>query len=341
MSQPAAVRVCYEARPMRWLLALPALAGYTAAMPLDPQARAFLDQVAAMGGPQLHEMPVADARQMMELLSQMTGGPIEEVASIEDRTIAGPGADIPIRVYRPRPGGSSPLLVYFHGGGWVIGSLASHDGLCRALANAAGCVVVAVDYRLAPEHRFPCAPEDAYAATRWAVEHATELGADPARVAVGGDSAGGNLTAVVTHLARDRGGPALRFQLLIYPATDATLSMPSMRENADGYLLTADDMRWFYGHYLRTPADAADPLVSPLRAARCAGLPPALVVTAGFDPLRDEGEAYAAKLREAGIPVTLRRYDGMIHGFLPMVGVLDQAKQCLAEATRVLRTALA
>lgn len=310
-------------------------------MPLDPQVREFLDQVAAMGGPHLHEVSVADARQMIELLSQMTGGAPEPVANVEDRTVPGPEGPLAVRLYRPRADTGCPLLVYFHGGGWVIGSLATHDGLCRALADAAGAVVMAVDYRLAPEHKFPAAPEDAYAAVRWAAAHAADLGTDPGRLAVGGDSAGGNLAAVVTHLARDRGGPPLRFQLLIYPATDATMALPSIRENGDGYLLTAADMRWFYGHYLRTPADATDPLASPLQARRFDALPPAFVLTAEFDPLRDEGEAYATRLREAGIPVELRRYDGMIHGFVPMLGALARAREAVADMGRALRTALA
>lgn len=310
-------------------------------MPLDPQVREFLDQVAAMGGPRLHEVPVAEARRMIELLTQMTGGVPEPVASVEERTIPGAEGPLAARVYRPRAEAGLPLLVYFHGGGWVIGNLATHDGLCRALANAAGAVVLAVDYRLAPEHKFPAAAEDAYAATRWAAAHAADLGADPTRLAVGGDSAGGNLSAVVTHLARDRGGPALRFQLLIYPATDATMALPSFRENGDGYLLTAADMRWFYGYYLRTPADATDPLASPLHAGRFDGLPPAFVLTAEFDPLRDEGEAYAARLRAAGVPVELRRYDGMIHGFVPMLGALARAREAVADMGRALHTALA
>jgi acetyl esterase len=222
----------------------------------------------------------------------------------------------------------------------VIGGLESYDGVCRSLANAAGCAVLAIDYRLAPEHKFPAAVDDCYAAAAWAVSHAATLGADPARVAIGGDSAGGNLTAVVAQLARDRKGPALRFQLLVYPATNAGYDTPSYRENATGYFLELEGMRWFYDHYLRTDADRADPRASPLRATDLRGLPPALVVTAEFDPLRDEGEAYAAKLREAGVPVTLTRYHGMIHGFFSMAPLLDQGKQATAEAATALRAAL-
>jgi acetyl esterase len=308
-------------------------------MPLDPQAQAFLDQIAAMGGQPLSSMGVAEARQAMELLSQMRGAEVP-VASAVDRTIPGPAGDIPVRIYTPNATAPLPLLVYFHGGGWVLGSLGTHDGICRALAAGAGCVVVAVDYRLAPEHRYPAAAEDCYAATQWCAAHATELGADAARVAVGGDSAGGNLTAVVAQMARDRGGPRLVFQLLIYPATDAACDTASHRENADGYLLTAQDMTWFWSHYLGegTPR-AAEPYASPLRAANLAGLPPALVITAEFDPLRDEGEAYGQALERAGVAAKISRYDGMIHGFFGMGAMMDQANAAVREATGTLRIA--
>jgi acetyl esterase len=262
------------------------------------------------------------------------------VAHVEDRRVPVDGAEIPVRIYRPDGPMPLPVLIYFHGGGWVIGNIGTHDVLCRELANAAGCVVVSVDYRLAPEHRFPTAAEDCFAATRWVAAHAAGFGGDPGRVAVGGDSAGGNLSAVVAQLARDRGGPALAFQLLIYPATDAGCDTPSHRENAHGYLLDAEGLRWFYGHYLAGPADRDDPRCSPLRARDFRGLPPALVVTAEYDPLRDEGEAYADRLRAAGVPVTLTRYPGMIHGFFAMGSVLAAGKQAVDEAARALRAAL-
>jgi len=308
-------------------------------MPLDPQARLLLDQMASMGTPPLHTMSVPDARAMMESMNGLLGEG-EAVAHVEDRQIPGPAGAMPARLYRPDGKGPLPLLVYFHGGGWVLGGLASHDVVCRALANASGCALLAIDYRLAPEHVFPAAVDDCYAATVWAVANAAALGADPARVAIGGDSAGGNLTAVIAQLARDRGGPPLRFQLLVYPATDANTDTPSYHENATGYFLELAGMRWFYDHYLPRNADRTDPRASPLRTADLRGLPPALVITAEFDPLRDEGETYAARLRDAGVPVTLTRYHGMIHGFFGMGPLLDQGKHAVAEAAAALRTAL-
>jgi acetyl esterase len=308
-------------------------------MPLDPQAQAVLDQLAAMGGQRLSSMSVTEARQAMELLSQMGGAEVP-VASVLDRRLPGPAGDIPVRVYTPNGSAPFPLLVYFHGGGWVLGSLVTHDGICRSLAAGAGCVVVSVDYRLAPEHRYPAAAEDCYAATQWCAAHAAELGADAARLAVGGDSAGGNLAAVVAQMARDRGGPRLVFQLLIYPATDAACDTASYRENAEGYLLTAQDMTWFWGHYLGegTPR-ASEPYASPRRAANLAGLPPALVITAEFDPLRDEGEAYAHALEDAGVAAKISRYQGMIHGFFGLGAMMDAGKRAMQEATGTLRLA--
>jgi acetyl esterase len=224
----------------------------------------------------------------------------------------------------------------------VIGDIETHDVVCRELANAGGCMVASVEYRLAPEHRFPVAAEDCYAVTTWLAAHAGELGVDAKRIAVGGDSAGGNLSAVVAQLARDRGGPALAFQLLIYPATDAARDSVSHRENGQGYLLTSDAMTWFLGHYLGNDASLhGDPRCSPLRANDFRGLPPALVITAEYDPLRDEGEAYGERLRAAGVPVTVTRYPGMIHGFFAMGAFLDQGRTAVAEAARALRTALA
>jgi acetyl esterase len=309
-------------------------------MALDPQARAILDQIAAMGGPPPNELPVSDARQAFTALAAMQGAP-EVVAKVEDRTLPSPAGDIPVRVYTPAGKGPLPVLVYFHGGGWVIGNVETYDVLCRALTNAAGCIVVSVDYRLAPEHPFPAAVDDAYHAALWAAENAASLGGDPSRIAIGGDSAGGNLTAVVAQVARDRGKPALKFQLLIYPVTDAACDTPSYSENADGYLLTRDAMRWFWNHYARSAADRSNPYASPLRASNLTGLPAALVITAEFDPLRDEGERYAERLREAGIPVQLTRYEGMIHGFFAMGAMIDQGRKAVQQAAAALRTAFA
>jgi acetyl esterase len=233
------------------------------------------------------------------------------------------------------------VLVWYHGGGWVLGDLETADASCRELAVRAGCLVVSVEYRLAPEHPFPAGVDDAWEALGWVAEHAAELGGDPARLAVGGDSAGGTLAAVVTHRARDRGGPPIAFQLLVYPVTDLRLGHPSVEDNADGYVLTRDSMLWFRSHYVgANEADVLNPLASPLLAEDHSGLPPALIITAGYDPLRDEGEAYGRKLEEAGVPVTVHRYEGQIHGFFAMVALLDGAKEALDEAAEALRDAL-
>jgi acetyl esterase len=309
-------------------------------MPLDPQAQGFLEQLAAAGAPPLHELSVAEARQVIVALFGTQGDP-EPVGAVEERTIPGAGGEMPARIYSPYGTGPFPVLVYFHGGGWVIGDLEAYDATCRALTNAAGCLVVAMEYRLAPEHKFPAAPEDCYAATCWVAANAAAIGGDPRRIAVGGDSAGGNLAAVVAQMARDRGGLALVYQLLVYPVTNYGYDTASYRENADGYLLTRDAMVWFWNHYLRSAADGDNPLASPLRANDLRGLPPAIVLTAEFDPLRDEGEAYAMRLQEAGVPVTLKRYAGTIHGFFSLGAVLDQGKQAMADAAAALRTIFA
>jgi acetyl esterase len=308
-------------------------------MPVEPQTQAILDQLTAMGGPPLHTLPVPEARKLMDNLRALAGtGP--EVAAVDDRRIPGPAGEIPVRVYTPAGSGPFAALVWFHGGGWVLGDIPGADVTCRELANAAGCVVVSVDYRLAPESEFPAAADDCYAATRWVADHATSLGIDPKRLAIGGDSAGGNLAAVTALRARDQGGPALAFQLLVYPATDAACDTPSYHDNADGYLLTKDSMAWFWDHYLRNDADRANPHASPLRAESLEGLPPALVITAEFDPLRDEGEAYGKRVRQAGVPVAISRYDGTIHGFFTMTGFLDLARNAVAEAAAALRQSL-
>ena len=221
------------------------------------------------------------------------------------------------------------------------GDLYTHDGVCRSLTNAAGCIVASVDYRLAPESKYPVAAEDSYAALLWIVANAARLGIDPRRVAVGGDSAGGNLSAVVALMARDRKGPALVYQALIYPVTNYDLDTPSYHENATGYVLTREAMRWFWRHYLAREEQGREPLASPLLAPNLTGLPPALVITAACDPLRDEGEAYAARLRDAGVPVTLTRYDGMFHGFVRMTRFLDKARAAVDEIGGSLRKAFA
>jgi acetyl esterase len=306
-------------------------------MPLDPEAKMLLEQLTTVVRP-FEELSVEEARAAIVTLSAAAGEG-EPVARVENRTLPGPRGEIPVRVYTPEGRAPFPVLVYFHGGGWVIGNLETHDGLCRHLANAAHCVVVSVDYRLAPEHPFPAPGEDAYAATRWVAGNAAALGGDAKRIAVGGDSAGGNLSAVVSLMARDRGGPPIVFQLLVYPATDLPSANMSYRENAEGYFLTAKSMHWFFAHYCGANPDASDPYLCPLRAKNLGGLPPALVVTAEFDPLRDEGEAYAARLREAGVRTKLTRYPGMIHGFFGMGPLLTQARAATREAADALRSA--
>jgi acetyl esterase/lipase len=309
-------------------------------MPLDPQAQALLEQMAASNMPERDTLTPEEVRANMRAMVGVLGEG-EPVARVEDRVIPGPAGPIPARIYTPTGTGPFPVLVYFHGGGWVIGDIETHDGTCRSLCNGAGCIVVSADYRLAPEHRFPAAPEDCYAATVWVARQATTFDGDASRLAVGGDSAGGNLAAVVSLMARDRGGPSLAFQVLIYPATDQRMQAPSIEENGEGYYLTTRDMVWFRGHYLANERDMADPLASPLLAPDLRGLPPALVITAEFDPLRDEGEAYGRKLAEAGVPATISRYDGMIHGFVRMAPVLDQGKVAIGESCRALQAAFA
>lgn len=307
-------------------------------MPLDPQVKALLDQMAAMGEPPIEEQTPEEARAAMGRLAALGRVP-ERPAPGEDRTIPGPAGPVPVRIYRPESDEPLPVLVYFHGGGWVIGDIGTHDTTCQQLAVRIPAVVVSVEYRLAPEHPYPAAVEDCLAATRWVRDHAGELEADGHRVAVGGDSAGGNLAAVVSLRCRDAGDPPLAFQLLVYPATDLTRSFPSHRENGDGYLLTAASIGWFLDHYI--PEDRRkEPDASPYFADSLHGLPPALVITAEFDPLRDEGEAYAARLRESGVPATASRYEGMIHAFFGMDGALPQAGDALDEAATALRGAL-
>nr|AFK83603.1 lipolytic enzyme SBLip5.1 [uncultured bacterium] len=309
-------------------------------MSLHPQCKAFLDQLAAAGGKQLYEMTPAEARATGAALIDL-GVPVQEVARIENRTVPGPAQPIPIRIYKPVPSGTLSALVYFHGGGWVIGGLESHDRECRALANLSGCTVIAVDYRLAPEHPFPAAVEDAYAATSYVAEHAAEFGIDPQRIAVGGDSSGGNLAAVVTLMAREKGGPKLAFQLLIYPGVDlADDHRPSMIEFAEGHFLTRPLMDYFANHYIPKLEDRRRPDASPLYATDFRGLPPALVITAECDLLRDQGELYAQKLREAGVPVSVKRYDGMIHPFFSFGGILDDGRAAVTEAATAVRAAL-
>jgi acetyl esterase len=314
-------------------------------MAVKPEVRTILDLMEGSGAPPLSEQTPEELRAAYAAMSAF--GVKDEVASVTDRNIPGPGGDLPVRIYvpagasAPAGGAGLPVLVWLHGGGWVIGDIETADGTSRAIANGVGAVVVSVDYRLAPEHPFPAAVDDALAAVRWVADNAAELGVDPARLAVGGDSAGGNLAAVVSQQLRDS-GPAIAFQLLVYPVTDAKLILPSIDENAVGYFLEKETMEWFRGHYLGD-GDRDDPRISPLAAAddALAGLPPALVITAEYDPLRDEGEAYGERLRAAGVDVTVTRYDGVIHGFFSMRDMLPDGAAAVDQAIEALRKALA
>ncbi|MDP8922907.1 MAG: alpha/beta hydrolase [Chloroflexota bacterium] len=309
-------------------------------MPLDPQARAFLDQMQAAGIRQAHELTVEEARAATLARVRLAGGAPIPVDRVEDRSIPGPDGEIPVRIFAPASDEPLPVLAYFHGGGWIRGSIETHEAACREIANQARILIVSVEYRLAPEAQFPAAAEDCYAATPWLADHASELGGDGSRLAVGGDSAGGNLAAAVTLMARDRGGPPIAFQVLIYPVVEANFDTRSYTENATGYMLTRRDMQYYWDLYVPNPADRSNPYAAPL-VADPHGLPPALVVTAEYDPLRDEGDAYAAKLRAAGVPVEHAVYPGMIHGFFSGFAAFDQGKAAVAQAARALREALA
>jgi acetyl esterase len=307
---------------------------------LDPQAKAVLERVARANLPPYPQIGAAAARELYRETRGALAAPPPEVESVADLHASGPAGDIGVRLYRPRgaaDAGPLPALVYFHGGGWTIGDLDTHDVVCRTLADLARSAVVSVDYRLAPEHKFPAAVDDAVAATRWVAREAARLGIDARRIAVGGDSAGGNLAAVVALAARDEGGPPLAMQTLIYPATDMAADTASHLRYAEGHLLTRDAILWFKGNYLRDAADEADWRASPLQAADLSRLPPAYVITAGFDPLVDEGRAYADRLAAAGVPVTYECFEGMIHGFVTMGGAIAAAHHALARCAQGLR----
>lgn len=312
-------------------------------MPINPQAKVLLDGMAQAGGPPLSDLSPEEARSMFGALAALDQP--EEVKRVDDRLVPSPDGDVPVRVYTPTAavadevGSEAPLFLWFHGGGWVIGDLDTADATCRALANRSGAVVVSVDYRLAPEHPAPAAVDDAWAALTWAVENSELLGVGTSSLGVGGDSAGGNVAAVLCQRVRDEFGPEIDFQLLVYPVTDCTLSHPSVEENGEGYFLTKDALVWFTGHYL-AGQDPKHPSVSPLHADSLAGLPPAMIITAELDPLRDEGEAYAVALADAGVPVEAIRYEGQIHGFFGMASMLDDGKAAVDRAGAALRAAL-
>lgn len=310
---------------------------------LHPQAQAFIDLLIERKVPPTHTLPVADARTYYRERRAVTQPDPGEVAEVRELSAPGPHGAIPLRYYRPRDsaaGAVLPVLVYYHGGGWTIGDLDTHDTLCRELCNLAGCALVAVDYRMGPEHRFPAAVDDALAATYWVREQAASLGVDPARLAVGGDSAGGNLAAVVAIAARDAGDLPIVFQLLIYPATDMRRVHPSHTTNGQGYLLTSDTIRYFHDHYITDPAHDLDWRASPLLHPDLSRLPPALVLTAGYDPLRDEGLDYARALTAAGNRAVQVCFERQIHGFITMGRLLDEANAAVSMCAAELRRAL-
>ena len=308
-------------------------------MPLDPQARALLAHLRAAATPPLHTLSAPDARQAAR---ELFGAPqpAPPVAQVEDRSIPGPAGPISIRVYTPSGDGPFAVLVYLHGGGWVFGGVDTHDPLCRGLARAVGCVVVSVDYRLAPEHPFPAPLEDGYAAVRWAARHAADIQGDAQRLAIAGDGAGGNLAAGVALMARDRGGPPLAYQLLIYPILDHAFDTASHRDYGVGYVWTQELLAWCWRHYAPHEEFRSHPQASPLQAPNLRGLPSTLLLTAECDLLRDEGAAYAERLQAAGVEVEYRCYGGMMHGFLGWASRLDTASRAVAETAAALRAAL-
>jgi len=311
-------------------------------MALEPQVKAVLELVAKANRPAYNTLSPKDARQLFIETRPASTPPPPQIGTVRDLTAEGPHGPVPLRLYRPAGVADAtrlPACLFFHGGGWVIGDVNTHDVLCRQITAASGASVISVDYRSAPEYKFPIAVDDSWAATKWVGAHAAELGVDTARLAVAGDSAGGNLAAVMALMARDAGGPAIKLQVLIYPVTDVMRETRTYADFAEGYLLTRDSMRWFIAHYLKSSDDARDWRVSPLRAPSLASLPPALVITAGFDPLRDEGEQYAGRLRDAGNTVDYVCYGGMIHGFIGMGKLLDTAQRAVAHVGESLKQA--
>jgi acetyl esterase len=311
---------------------------------LHPQARALINLMQERGVPPTHTLSPTDARRFYRERRSFTQPDAPQVAFVQDLQATGPHGAIPLRLYKPlseTAGRALPVLVYFHGGGWVIGDLDTHDTLCRELANGSGCCVVAVDYRMGPENRFPAAVDDCLAATRWVHGNAASLGLDASRLAVGGDSAGGNLAAVVSILARDSGTLPIAFQLLIYPSTDMRRVSASHQTNGQGYVLTADTIAYFQSHYTGDEAKYLDWRASPLLCDNLASLPPAFVMTAGYDPLRDEGLAYAQRLTEAGNRATHICFERQIHGFITMGRVIDEAHAAVAICALEVKRAIA
>lgn len=305
-------------------------------MPVDPQVQQFLDVIAALGLPPHYEVGPVQARENAKLRPRFAG---PEVAAVENRDVPGPDGDVPVRIYWPEGDGPFPMLVWIHGGGMVVGTIETCDAACRRLCLGAECVVVSVGYRLAPEHPFPAAPEDCFAATVWAAENASSLKGDASRLAVGGESAGGNLAAVVALMARDRGGPSLVHQSVINPMMGLDFDTESYLRNAEGYFLTRRTMMWYWDQYLQNAADRENPYAVPLCAEDLSGLPPALLMAGEFDPLLSETEAYAARLQAAGVPATFSDYAGATHNFYSMPPSIDVAVRAMAEIIDALRAA--
>ncbi|MBE7636474.1 alpha/beta hydrolase fold domain-containing protein [Sneathiella sp. P13V-1] len=309
-------------------------------MTLDPQAKWVLDIAIQNKVPPLETMNATEAKAAYEQRAQKLCLKDVPIGSVKDFEVPGPNGPIPVRLYKPVSGGDDlPVLVFFHGGGWVIGSRDSHDALCRQVANEGEFAVLSVDYRMGPEFAFPAAPEDCFTAYQWTVENISSYGLDASRIAVGGDSAGGNLSAVVSLMARDKGIQAPVFQWLIYPATDAKMDTASHEALAEGYFLTRDLMKWFQGHYLQNEGDIDDWRASPLQAVSLADLPPALIQTAGYDPLKDEAVAYCTRMNKEGSTASHTEYPGMIHGFINLGGAIDQANEAIAEGVAALQAA--
>ncbi len=312
-------------------------------MPLDTLLKGFLDQMAAIPGPKMWELAPSVARDTFAGMMQLVGPKDVPIGKVQNLTIPGPAGDIALRSYAPVAAKGEPLptLVFFHGGGYVIGNIETHDGLCRMFANESGARVISVEYRLAPENKYPAAVDDAYAAVCWIEAHAAELGVDANRMAVGGDSAGGGLAAVVAQMAKEKGAPKIAFQMLLFPVTQIGTETASMREFGVGYFLESATLHWFFKNYLPADADKSDPRISPLSAKDLSGLPPAYVMLGGYDPLHDEGLAYADKLRAAGGKVTVADYPGLVHDFIYMQAVLPQAPEAVKAAAAALKGALA
>jgi acetyl esterase len=309
-------------------------------MPLDPQATEFLAQIARQKGHSLDLLPLEVSRRAAMLGSGACPDP-PDLARVDNLEIVRPdGTVLPVRISIPHGTGPFGVCLYFHGGGWVLNSIDTHDDLVRRLTAESGCVFVNVEYRLAPDDKYPAAAEDAYTALLWVHEHAAEIAGDPSRIAVAGDSAGGNLAAVSCLMTRDRGGPPIAFQALIYPITDCDFERPSYQSNSEGYFLTRREMLWFWNHYVSSPEQMLEPYASPMRAKSLRGLPPASILTAEYDPLRDEGEAYAQALRAAGVEVSVHRYDGLIHAFVRRVREFDAAHAAIREIGGQLRAAI-